>query len=97
LLEIWKRLFSDEQLKVIESIDTADTLVNLDLLLKLVMASLHRELEEGRDSTNSIRLFDIARRLLEDIADEKTLEDTSVDDFKKLLEDAQQGADDEDN
>lgn len=71
--DLWSEVFTPEQLEIIETIKPGDTLDNLKLLLKFLMAKLWKELEKERldseSSSEATKLIDLGRRLNEDISD----------------------------
>lgn len=74
----WRLLFNDDELAIIDALDTDDTLGNFELLLKLMMGRLHRSLSES-DSKDVTRLFESIRRTLEKIGELRGIEERDTD------------------
>lgn len=62
---IWRRIFSKEELEVIDT--TSDSVLeNLKLLLKFTFAKIWSEMENS-DSSSVIKLMDIASKIMKEI------------------------------
>lgn len=78
---IWRRIFSKEELEVIDT--TSDSVLeNLKLLLKFTFAKIWSEMENS-DSSSVIKLMDIASKIMKEIW---KIEGTPKDERKSLNE-----------
>lgn len=63
--DIWRDIFSKEELEVIDT-TSESVLENLKLLLKFTFAKIWTEMEDS-DSSNVIKLMDIASKIMKEI------------------------------